>query len=158
MRNISSSWTLSVRLALACGLASVLLRPTSAGEPHNTRGTRVAPPDLLAGCGRDDPFAPLPRTKPSSQPKPLMTENHQQAPGHGPTLEPLSLNGIVWSQALPQAIINDTLVGIGESVAGRTVVSIGRDRVVLAADGNQVTLELSAATLRLTGRRVAREE
>lgn len=43
----------------------------------------------------------------------------------------LELNGIMWDVKKPQAIINNRIVEIGDSVAGNTVVDIGEDKVIL---------------------------
>jgi hypothetical protein len=41
------------------------------------------------------------------------------------------LSGIVWANVNPVAIINDTVVRVGDKVDGKTVVRILKDRVVL---------------------------
>ena len=43
----------------------------------------------------------------------------------------LRLNGILWDDAAPKAIIGDDIVGIGDKVGPNTVVDIKEDRVVL---------------------------
>jgi type II secretory pathway component PulC len=53
----------------------------------------------------------------------------------------LSLGGIVWSRTLPLAIINEALVGVGDSVAGRKVVRIGRDEVVVEINARKERLK-----------------
>jgi len=43
----------------------------------------------------------------------------------------LTLNGILWDEAYPSAILNNSVVKIGDVVAGNTVVDIGPDKVML---------------------------
>lgn len=48
----------------------------------------------------------------------------------------LSLTGILWDPKTPQAIINDTVVGVGDRISDQTVTEIDSDKVVLN-DGTQ---------------------
>ena len=43
----------------------------------------------------------------------------------------LSLEGIIWDETKPLAIINDEVVGCGDKVSGVTVVKIEKDKVIL---------------------------
>ncbi|MFC1646610.1 hypothetical protein ACFL2Y_05500 [Candidatus Omnitrophota bacterium] len=52
----------------------------------------------------------------------------------------IRLNGIVWDEHIPKAIINDYIVGIGDTIGENTVVDIKQDRVILS-DGTR-TFEL----------------
>ncbi len=56
----------------------------------------------------------------------------------------LELGGIAYSASAPFAYLNGKLLAAGESVAGYRVESITRDRVVLAAGGDRITLRLKA--------------
>lgn len=46
------------------------------------------------------------------------------------------LNGILWDPATPSAVVNNRVVGIGDSVGPWTVVEIHRQRVILS-DGTR---------------------
>ena len=48
----------------------------------------------------------------------------------------LSLNGIVWDEVHPTAIINNTIVRKGSVIEGNTVVDIQKDKVILS-DGHR---------------------
>ena len=54
----------------------------------------------------------------------------------------LTLRGIVWDEQNPKAVINDRIVGSGETVAGRKVVKIEQTRVILNDGTNEVELKL----------------
>lgn len=56
----------------------------------------------------------------------------------------LSLNGILWDEIAPSAIINNTVVKIGDEVDGNRVVDIQKERVILSKEGS--TYELNLAT------------
>ena len=43
----------------------------------------------------------------------------------------LSLNGIVWDEENPKAIINGAIIGIGDKLGVNTIVDIKKDRVIL---------------------------
>ncbi len=42
-----------------------------------------------------------------------------------------NLTGILWDPKTPQAIINDTVVGVGDRISGQTVIAIESDKVIL---------------------------
>jgi hypothetical protein len=54
----------------------------------------------------------------------------------------LNLSGILWDGAQIHAIINDSLVKVGDEVNGIRVVAIQRDRVTLAKGGQRQILRL----------------
>ncbi len=55
----------------------------------------------------------------------------------------LILNGIVWDEETPRAIIGDVIVGIGDKVKDATVVDIKRESVVLRDDNGEFELIIS---------------
>jgi hypothetical protein len=54
----------------------------------------------------------------------------------------LELEGIVYSDTSPTALISGHVVGPGSFVEGYTVLSIGRDRVELQGDNEKIVLIL----------------
>jgi hypothetical protein len=48
-----------------------------------------------------------------------------------PEVPKFTLNGILWDEKTPKAIINDTIVGIGDKINGRTIIEIREDSVIL---------------------------
>lgn len=54
----------------------------------------------------------------------------------------LHLSGIVWDRARQHAVINDSVVTVGDEVAGIRVVAIDRDRVTVAKGTERQVLRL----------------
>jgi len=54
----------------------------------------------------------------------------------------LTLNGIMFLEAGPRAIINNSIVGVGNTVSGATVTKINRKSVALEYSGVEITLNL----------------
>lgn len=54
----------------------------------------------------------------------------------------LVLNGIMYLEAGPRAIINDTMVEEGDEVSGAKVVRINRRNVVLAFNNTEINIDL----------------
>ncbi len=81
---------------------------------------------LLQEVGREDPFLPV-------------SEKYMS---EGRTGVPLKLTGIVRSGEKQLAIINDALVGEGDKIGGKTVIKIGKEKVVMREDGREYELRL----------------
>lgn len=58
-----------------------------------------------------------------------------------PPKEP-QLMGIAWEEANPTALIDDTIVKVGDKIGDKTVVSISKDSVILNDGVKDVTLTL----------------
>lgn len=54
----------------------------------------------------------------------------------------LSLEGIVWDEKEPKALINNVVVGIGDEIGGNTVVDIKQDKVILSNKSTNFELRL----------------
>lgn len=67
-----------------------------------------------------DPFFPVPKVSASS----------------------IVLNGILWDEVKPTAIINNEIVQVGQSVNGKVVVGIWKDKVILSDGSNEVDLKM----------------
>jgi len=85
------------------------------------------------GCGREDPFAPLELQRVQA---PVQKEGPQ-----------FRLNGIVWSEDQPLAIVNDTIVGVGDTIQGAQVVEIKRREVILKYEGKVLSLKFKTLIL-----------
>ena len=53
----------------------------------------------------------------------------------------LVLNGVIWDDQKPMAIVNDNVVGVGDHVGANTVIDIQQDRVMLSDGTNNVELK-----------------
>ena len=55
------------------------------------------------------------------------------------------LKGIIWESSRPVAILNDTLVTVGDDFFGFKVVKIGKDKVTLTMGKESYVLEIESA-------------
>jgi hypothetical protein len=98
---------------------------------------------------RRNPFAPLNQPASSSGTKRL--ENVKPAGQQGKETAGekirLRLNGIIWNKTNPIAIINDTIVTIGSSIAGRKVSAISADYVELQYNDEKEVLKMAPKIL-----------
>jgi hypothetical protein len=86
----------------------------------------------------------------AAPPRPTRAETPREAPSRTRTYAgsatlptgKLELEGIVYSETHPTALINGHVVAPGGYVEGYTVVSIERDRVELENEGGRIVLTL----------------
>jgi len=52
------------------------------------------------------------------------------------------LEGIMWSEKNPKAMVNNIVVGIGDEIGGKKVIDIKKDRVTLSDGTEKFTLRL----------------
>jgi len=93
--------------------------------------------------GRADPFAPLDRR--SNAPQAAWTPEKIMLAPRDLDLSQLLLGGIVWSTKRPLAVINQSLVGVNDTVSGWTVVDIQRDKVVVEMEGRKEILKMKVS-------------
>lgn len=109
--------------------------------------TAVEPAAAPEADGRTNPFAPLAgdaegAARPNAEPQ-ASTPSLSAAPGPGPAGEssaPARLNGILYCEPRPLAVISDVIVGPGDEVRGMRVLKIERDRVLLAGPGGTLAM------------------
>lgn len=56
--------------------------------------------------------------------------------------EKFLVNAIIWGSKMPQAIINDKVVGIGEMLDGGKIIGIDKEGVHVSCDGKEVLLSI----------------
>jgi hypothetical protein len=101
-------------------------------------GSEALPPPARPSASADPP-APAPRKRPAAAP--TAAEGYlREAPL--PAGGSIRLDGIVWSEATPAAVIEGQIVGPGEYVRGARIVRVERQRVVLEADGVELVIRL----------------
>lgn len=93
---------------------------------------------------RRNPFAPLNQPASSSGTKRLehVKPAGQQEKESAAEKIRLRLNGIIWNKTNPIAIINDTIVTIGSSIADRKVSAISADYVELQYNDEKEVLRM----------------
>lgn len=82
--------------------------------------------------GRKDPFAP-----------PVINTRGKAGTE---VLSGIRLEGIIWEQDNPLAIINSKVVTVGAKVGGALVVEIKKDEVVFEINGQQFPMKLHTRT------------
>lgn len=78
--------------------------------------------------GRKDPFSP-----------PVISAGQK---ADIELLTGVELEGIIWDELSPIAIVNDKVVNIGDEVAGAKIVEITENEVVFEVNGQKVKLRL----------------
>lgn len=74
-------------------------------------------------AGLRDPFEDLVARKKKEQ------EKLKKEPAATEKLTNLTVSGLVWGGPMPQAVINDKVVKIGDAIEGAQVVAIGKEGV-----------------------------
>jgi len=133
---------------LACGVLAATPREDSLVPPASApKAEEKAPPYY----SRSNPFAPLPRPEgapvpPAEEGAPGTEAPRPTGPLPAPPPEPQGqaaavapavprLNGILFSGALPLAIINDSLVKAGDQVGEWRIVAITQEMVTAEKEG-----------------------
>ncbi|MFZ5516132.1 MAG: hypothetical protein ACOY90_05810 [Candidatus Zhuqueibacterota bacterium] len=81
-----------------------------------------------------DPFKIAENDAPRSSPSGSSSQvKKEKAPA-------LTLQGIIWDERAPTALINGEIVGKGDSILGYRVDDVKKDRVVLSRNGRQLVL------------------
>lgn len=52
------------------------------------------------------------------------------------------LEGIIWDEKKPIAVINDKVVGIGDEISGAKIIDIRQNEVIFDVNGQMVTVKL----------------
>lgn len=70
----------------------------------------------------------------------LKIEAEPKQKGEPKPLPTLTVQGIVWGGNFPQAIINNRVVRIGDTVDGAQVVDISKDNIIVEFEGRKYNL------------------
>jgi len=88
--------------------------------------------------GLRDPFKTPFEKKPGSQ---------EAGDPYAGALGPMKLQGVVWGGKFPQAIINETVLKVGDTIEGAVIVDINKYGVELFMDGKHYTLSSPVSTI-----------
>ena len=116
-------------------------------------------PSYTAHALRDPLKSLLPEAP--SRPKELLQEPlNDQIATDTPALAPppLTVQGVLWGGPRPSAIINGEVYGVGATVDGATITSIGRNGVEVDFGGNKIHLTTIPGSGRNTGSQAAHWE
>ena len=88
-----------------------------------------------AAPSQDAAYKPIKPSETIAETPPKSAETKAQAPE-------FILNGIMYLEGGPRAIINDSMVEVGDNVSGAVIVKINRKSVILQFNGTEITLNL----------------
>jgi hypothetical protein len=111
---------------------------TAIGEPTPSPPASSAAPTAGVASGQ----AP---TAPAAPPRADRRPAARPAAALGREVVALELQGIVWSSERPTAVINGIVLGLGETVAGFTLLRVEPRGVVLGDGEREIELRLEAA-------------
>jgi len=141
-------------VALVLGLATALgvAQEKTAAEAPTALPTEAEPAaqEPVPAPGRSNPFAPLDADgvrQPRPQESPLARKAGEVPPPPAAQVSPaegLKLNGILYCDAMPLAVVNNLIVRVGDEAGGMRVKTIEPSRVLLEdADGFYVMTPLN---------------
>jgi hypothetical protein len=107
------------------------------GAAAREGASRFSPGPFSSAAGAGSGANPAPEPTPAVLPRATTPAAPPQ-----PADPVLRLEGIVGSASDPVAVINGSLVGVGDSVAGYRVLRIHGDQVEVARDGRTIVLKL----------------
>ena len=118
------------------GLEDELAKPESAEEAVAKRGEEQIVPVLVTPVVTEPKLVTHP---PTSQPEPVKKKPSAPWPS-------VSLSGLLGKGSNGSAILNNRIIGVGETIDGIKVVSIGRQGVVLEYKGETQLLQVGNST------------
>lgn len=83
---------------------------------------------LYDAHGKKDPFSP-----------PIISTGEKTG---AEVLTGVKLEGIIWDEKKPIAIINDKVVGIGDTISGAKIIEIKKDEVIFDINGQTVSVKI----------------
>jgi hypothetical protein len=123
-----------ILLVVAIALVSYVLWPHAAA---------TARPDAVAAQPvQEVSYRPLPGTAPEVSAGAQAPDAATSKTDYAASAPPLVLNGIMYLEEGPRAIINNAIVETGDSVSGANVVRIDRKKVILVYNDVEITLNL----------------
>jgi len=131
---------LLVLLVLAAVFAASQFFPRKAAAPKQAAGQEAAGKEEAAPASlpKEAPAAPV---KAQEFPT-LQSVLFKQPEEKKPASPEFVLNGIMYLEGSPRAIVNDVMVEPGDTVNGAKVVKIDRQDVVLLYNGSEIVLKL----------------
>lgn len=119
-------------------------------------GSSSDPSHYTAGVLRDPLKSLLPQAAPPpSQPTPVFSEGGEnpkipRAPSNPPALPatqlpPMRIQGLIWGGLHPQAIVNNTIYRVGDSIGQAKIISISRRGLTVDLQGKSVVVGTQAS-------------
>lgn len=135
-------------LLLLVGLWMMRLKPSNP-TVQASRPAVQAPAPAAGAWEAPATAAPLaPSTRDPFQPPSAAARITAPMPTNDPVAAaavPVRLQGIIWGVTPPRAIVNDRIVGVGESVDGVRILDITADGVTIDYQGQRAVLRVTTA-------------
>ncbi len=112
-------------------LVSPLLETQAAQEPASEVALKPNAVEYKSG-GLRDPFY--------QEKKPEVIKKIEEAAAQKKPLPALKIQGIVWGSSIPQAIINNKVLKIGDKIEDVSIVEINREGVVISFEKQKYNL------------------
>jgi hypothetical protein len=77
-----------------------------------------------------------------AEPLPEITEPEEIVP-----LPPVNVTGVIWNSDRPQAIINDHIVNVGDTISGIKITEINKTSIEGLFSGRTVTIQTQRSQL-----------
>jgi hypothetical protein len=137
---------LSVGYTFAVSPAETTVPKTKEKEGPVSKSDSVVLPKIeYKAEGLRDPFESFFKKEPVA-PSGIITEEQVSAP-QAPVLPPsLTVQGIIWGGKIPQAIINDKVVKIGDVIAESKIIDISKETVKILFQNHSFNLTSPAAS------------
>jgi hypothetical protein len=118
-----------------CALASSLEGVVSRPEIEYSSGDLRDPfDDLLQKAIERE------RKEQEAKNAPVQEEETQAVKEEMPSLDKFNVQGVIWGGKFPQAIINNKILSVGDSVEGFKIANIEKNRVILSFAGRLISL------------------
>lgn len=122
------------------GIVLVLMSARTFEQMRSKKSQRSAPSVVVQPVAAD-PSAPVYAALAEEAAK-LSVERDPFFPVPKVAASSIVLNGILWDENKPTAIINNEIVQVGQSVNGKVIVGIRKDRVILSDGSKEFELKM----------------
>lgn len=139
MRKIKSTLPIFILLLLGGYAFAQLPADKAVKESAGSKEVTIERPELkYTAQDRRDPFwGPT-----SGQPQPGVEPGVPAAQKN--PLPQLTVQGVIWGGNLPQAIINNKVLKVGDTIEGAQVKNIGKEGITVLFEGSEYNLSSSA--------------
>ncbi|MBU4346471.1 MAG: hypothetical protein KKH29_04000 [Candidatus Omnitrophica bacterium] len=134
-------------------LLAVLISMVKIGEALSESTAEVLEPrhiEYRAGDLRD-PFESLKKEEPIEEPALAPTPAPKEQIIKAVQLPDLVIQGVIWGGRLPQAIINNKVVKIGDTIETVEIIDINKEGIIISFENKEYNLSSLAADSVLTG-------
>lgn len=128
----------SFKIFLIMALILIMPEGYAISEEKGEESKLIPQIEYKAGDLRD-PFQSLIKKEPEVVEKPAVQEGVIAV-----ALPSLNIQGIVWGSRLPQAIINDKVVKVSDTIEGAQIININKEGITVSFGGREYNLSSPA--------------